>query len=81
MRTTITLDEDVAAKLEEELRKRGGSFKELVNELLRLGLNIRRELQKAKPFKVQARSLGKGSELDYDNIGQLLGQLEGLTHK
>jgi hypothetical protein len=81
MRTTLTLDEDVSVKLEEELRKRGGSFKELVNELLRLGLNTRRELGKVKPFKVRARSLGKRTGLDYDNIGQLLEQLEGPTHK
>jgi hypothetical protein len=81
MRTTLTLDEDVSVKLNEELRKRGGNFKELVNELLRLGLNTRRELGKAKPFKVRARSLGKQTGLDYDNIGQLLEQLEGPTHK
>lgn len=81
MRTTLTLDDDVAAKLQEEQRKRGVHFKELVNEVLRLGLNVRRELVTAKPFKVRARSLGKHPGLAYDNIGELLEQVEGPAHR
>jgi hypothetical protein len=38
MRTTITLDDDVAARLERLQRERGISFKEAVNATLRLGL-------------------------------------------
>ena len=80
-RTTITLDDDVAAKLDEELRKRGGHFKDLVNELLRLGLNVRRDLASSKPFKVRPRSLGVHSGLAYDNIGELLERIEGPAHR
>jgi hypothetical protein len=80
-RTTITLDDDVAAKLDEEIRKRGGHFKELVNELLRLGLNVRSELAAVEPFKVRPRSLGKRQGLAHDNIGELLEQVEGPTHR
>ena len=39
MRTTLTLDDDVAAKLRAEARKSGRSFKETVNQVLRLGLH------------------------------------------
>lgn len=81
VRTTLTLDDDVAAKLQEELRKRGGHFKDLVNELLRLGLNVRRELASQKPFVVRARPLGQYPGLAYDNIGELLEQLEGPAHR
>ncbi|GIW41634.1 MAG: antitoxin VapB33 [Candidatus Binatia bacterium] len=38
MRTTLTLDEDVAAKLREVVRRTGVSFKEAVNSALRRGL-------------------------------------------
>ena len=38
LRTTLTLDEDVAAKLREETRRRNTSFKETVNACLRRGL-------------------------------------------
>ena len=77
MRTTLTIDDDVAAKLNEELRQTGGSFKELVNETLRTGLNVRRQLRKPRKFKVRARDLGFRPGLNYDNIGELLEQIEG----
>ncbi|PYS27035.1 MAG: hypothetical protein DMF75_21135 [Acidobacteria bacterium] len=38
MRTTLTLDDDVAAKLDADARRSGRSFKETVNHYLRLGL-------------------------------------------
>lgn len=82
MRTTITLDEDVAEKLQTEMRrKRSNNFKETLNDVLRRGLLARRELGTAKPFKVRARRLGNKTGLNYDNIGELLEQLEGSSHK
>ena len=38
MRTTLTLDEDVAARLRHLMRERGISFKDAVNTTLRVGL-------------------------------------------
>ena len=38
MRTTLTLDDDVAVALERVREQRGASLKELVNEALRRGL-------------------------------------------
>jgi len=80
MRTTLTLDDDVAAKLDADARKTGRSFKETVNYYLRLGLNSRKQV-KPKPFKVRARALGLRPGLSYDNIGELLEQIEGPLHK
>jgi hypothetical protein len=77
MRTTLTIDDDVAAKLRDELKKSGGSFKELVNDVLRTGLGARHRLQKPRKFKVRARDLGFKPGLNYDNIGELLEQIEG----
>jgi len=82
MRTTITLDDDVAKKLQSEMRRRRtNNFKETVNDVLRRGLLARRELGAIKPFKVRARRLGNKPGLNYDNIGDLLEQLEGSSHK
>ena len=82
MRTTITLDEDVAEKLQTEMRRRRTTnFKETLNDVLRRGLLARREFAAAKPFKVQARSMGNKPGLNYDNVGELLEQLEGASHK
>jgi Arc/MetJ family transcription regulator len=81
MRTTLTLDDDVAAKLKEELRRRGGTFKEAVNELLREGLQARRETKRLKQFQVRARAMGQRAGIHYDNIGDLLEQIEGPAHR
>ena len=81
MRTTITLDKDIADKLNAEMRRSGKSFKETVNEFLRAGLALRRELKSADRFKVRPRPMGVVPGLNYDNIGELLEQLEGPLHK
>lgn len=82
MRTTITLDEDVAEKLQAEMRRnRSNNFKETLNDVLRRGLLARRELSAAKPFKVRARRLGNKPGLNYDNVGELLEQLESSSHR
>jgi hypothetical protein len=81
VRTTLTLDDDIAAKLNAEMRRSGKPFKEIVNEFLRIGLNARKELKTSGPFKVSARKLGTHPGLNYDNIGELLEQIEGPGHK
>lgn len=81
VRTTITLDDDVKAKLDQEARKNGKSFKEAVNYYLRLGLNAPRRTKPAKPFVVRARPLGLPPGLSYDNVEELIEQLEGPLHK
>jgi hypothetical protein len=81
MRTTLTLDEDVAAKIDEHLRKRGGTFKDTVNDLLRAGLQAGSETKKVKRFKAKARALGRRTGIDYDNIGDLLEHIEGSSHR
>ncbi len=43
MRTTITLENDVAAKLKALVRSEGGSFKDTVNRVLRRGLSPNRD--------------------------------------
>ncbi len=79
MRTTLTLDDDVAAKLRAEARRSGQSFKQIVNRFLRLGLNLRTRTKSAPPFVVKARPLGLRPGLTYDNIGELLEQIEGSS--
>jgi predicted nucleotidyltransferase component of viral defense system len=78
VRTTITLDDDVAAKLKAEVRRSGRSFKETVNTLLRFGLAARRESRPSAPFTVRARDLGNlRPGLSLDNVSELLERAEG----
>lgn len=82
MRTTITLDEDVVRKLDAEVRRRkGATFKDVVNELLRIGLQTKQELKATERFKLKARPMGVMPGLNYDNIGELVEHLEGASHK
>ena len=82
MRTTVTIDEDVAIKLQAEMRReRSSNFKQILNDVLRRGLLVRRELAAAKPFQVRARRMGKMQGVNYDNVGGLLEYLEGAEHK
>ena len=82
MRTTVTIDDDVATKLQAEMRRqRSGNFKQILNDVLRRGLLVRRELAASKPFRVRARRMGKMQGLSYDNVGELLEYLEGAEHK
>lgn len=78
MRTTLTLDDDVAAKLKAEMRRTGKSFREVVNEHLRRGLLARRAASTRVPFTIRARDLGNlRPGLSLDCIAELLEQVEG----
>jgi hypothetical protein len=82
MRTTVTIDDDVATKLQAEMRRqRSSNFKQILNDVLRRGLLLRRELAASKPFRVRARRMGKMPGVNYDNAGELLEYLEGAEHK
>lgn len=73
MRTTVTLDEDVAAKLRETARQRGVSFKRVLNDALRDGLMAR---SRPRKFAMPTRDLGVKPEIDIDRALRLAGELE-----
>ena len=58
MRTTITLELDVAARLREFSRRTGKSFKQAVNDAVREGLSSP-AVVRAEPFVQPSYSLGK----------------------
>lgn len=72
MRTTLTIDDDVAAKLRDEMAKSQRSLKEVVNAFLRRGLAAPRDEELASPFTVKARPMGLRNGFDLDDIGGLL---------
>lgn len=77
----MTIDDDVATKLHAEMRRQRSDFKQILNDVLRRGLLVRRELAASKPFRVRARRMGKMEGPNYDNVGELLEYLEGAEHK
>jgi hypothetical protein len=79
MRTTLTLDDDLGARLERLAREGGRSFKEVVNDVLRRGLDAKPP--PARPFKVKGRDMGLNPGVGLDDIGELLEQIEGPRHR
>jgi ribbon-helix-helix CopG family protein len=75
MRTTVTLDEDVAAKLKEEARRQRSSFKEVLNSSIRRGLSAGTPLG-AKPYQVRPRPMRARPGVDLDRALQLADELE-----
>ena len=81
MRTTLTIDDDVAFGLKKAQESdRDKSFKEIVNDTLRKGLRNGTGTPKKK-FKVKAFNLGLREGLSLDNIEELLDQIEGPNRK
>lgn len=80
IRTTLTLEDDVAQRLEAEARRTGTSLKQVVNDLLRHALSARRRSE-GRPFVVKARPLGLRAGLSYDSVGDLLESIEGPGHR
>lgn len=81
MRTTLSIDDDVAVLLEREVRRTGKPFKVVVNELLSLGLAQARQPHTRRRFEVKARPLGLPPRGNYDDIAGVLEELEGPEHR
>lgn len=73
MRTTVRLDDDVAAAAERLRRERHIGFSEAVNELARAGM--RRD---TKPRRFRQRTESLGLRVDVSNVAEALDLLEEM---
>ena len=77
MRTTLTLDDDVAHHLVERQRLTGESFKQVVNQTLRDGLQAGQQPAAGQPpFRVTPRAAGFRAGVDVRRLNQLNDELE-----
>jgi hypothetical protein len=76
VRTTLTIDDDVSAKIAAEARRSGKPLRVVVNEALRIGLEnaVRDELP---PYRVEARDMKLRPGIEIDDIQGLLDKLDG----
>jgi hypothetical protein len=79
MRTTVTLDDDLAIRLEELRAQRGVSFKEALNDVIRRGLVPVDAAGQAGPESALTRPLTMGRRLigDIDSVPEALAMAEG----
>jgi len=77
MRTTLTLDPDVADALREQAERENIPFKQIVNELLRRGMALEKgQGAKRRPFRVKPHRGGFRPGVDVLKLNQLADDLE-----
>ena len=79
----MTLDDDLAVRLEQRRAERGMTFKEALNDALRRGLAVADEQAQANPEHATTRPLPLGRRLigDIDNVAEALAAAEDETFR
>ena len=81
MRTTLSLEEDVLHRAREISERTKTSFRHVVNEALRKGLDSIEPPQKNRPYVTPSRKMGLKPGKSLDNINDLLAEIEGEEHR
>jgi plasmid stability protein len=77
MRTTLTLDDDLAAALKKKAERAGRAFKDVLNEVLRAGLKAGLSAPEASRYQLRPSRLGGvASGVNLDKALDLAGSLE-----
>ena len=79
MRTTVTLEPDVARMLDDYARRTRKSFKETLNDAVRLGLGRVNEPTAQRDFVIEAKPMGLRTGIDGGKLNTLLDDLEAET--
>ncbi len=79
MRTTLTLDPDVMHLVQEEVHRRRTTFKQVVNDAIRLALSRRPKKAKLEPFRVKPHSTILLSGVDRNAMNRLADELENAA--
>ena len=63
------------------MRRSGRPFKQVVNEMLRLAFSLKPQMRRAEAFKVRPRPFGPPAGRTFDNIEELLDDIEGPARR
>lgn len=76
VRTTLTLEREVAERLRKEMQRTGKGLKAAVNEALKRGLGMAGKPARPPRFEVHPHSFGFRHGVDLDRVNQLVDELE-----
>lgn len=76
MRTTLTLDPDVAARLNAEVARSDLALKSVVNEALRRGFRMPSKSARRSAYSVKPLKLSFRPGIDTDKLNELADELE-----
>ncbi len=78
MRTTLTIEDDVAVRLDRALKTRETSLKALINDVLRRGLDdLERPAEPSPPYVMSTVNLGECLVPSLDSVAEALAHGEG----
>ena len=78
MRTTLTIDDDVAILLDQARESRNATFKAVVNDALRLGLKLLETPQEpSASYRIKPVSAGRCLVDSLDDVSEALALAEG----
>ncbi len=80
MRTTLTVDDDLAGLLKRRARELGVPFKEMVNRTLRAGLGEAAKSRRHPAPRTIPHAFGFRPGIDLDKLNQLVDELEGEAY-
>src|SRR2546421_11201785 len=80
MRTTLTIDDDLAGLLKRRARVLGLPFKDVVNRTLRAGLGEGTKPRRRSAPKTIPHAFGFRPGIDLDKLNQLVDELEAETY-
>ena len=81
MRTTVTLDDALEDRLRKYASDHSIKFKKALNDVLKKGLDQTEVAESAIPYRTKAKKVGLREGLSYDNVHELIEQVEGPNHK
>jgi|SRR5271166_4454389 len=80
MRTTLTIDDDLAGLLKQRAHELGLPFKDVVNRTLRAGLGEQAKPRRRTAPKTVPHAFGFRPGIDLDKLNQLVDELEAETY-
>lgn len=76
MRTTLTIEPDIAIEIDKRRRDSGGSLKGVINGLMRKGLRAEAETPPAEPYRSETFDLHFRPGIDPLKLNQLVDELD-----
>jgi hypothetical protein len=81
VRTTLTLNDEIARRAKRHAARLGISFKDIINRALEEGLSQLERQNRAKPFRTRPVPMGLRPGLSYDNVAELIARGESEDFK
>ena len=76
MRTTVTIEDDLAVAIEDLRKREGLSFKAALNQVIRVGLQAKAAPPKPRKYRTPTRALGLKPGIDPVRLNSILDDLE-----